>query len=94
MTVRFRVRLTPRAGAERIDGVGPGGELLARVRAAPAAGAANRALIELLAEALDVPPSAIRLLSGHAGRTKRLLVEGRSAADLRADWPALAAHDS
>ena len=31
--VRLWVRLTPRGGADRIDGIGPAGELRARVRA-------------------------------------------------------------
>ncbi|MGZ6270794.1 MAG: DUF167 domain-containing protein [Candidatus Limnocylindrales bacterium] len=50
MSVRFAVRLTPRAGADRVDGVGPEGQLLVRVRAAPAEGAANRALLRVLAD--------------------------------------------
>ncbi len=71
----LRIRLTPRGGRDVLvryeDGV-----LHARVSAAPVDGAANRALIALLAETLDVPKSRIRFHSGETGRDKVVRIEG------------------
>ncbi len=50
------VRLTPRGGADRIEGV-VDGVLRARVAAPAVDGAANQALLRLLADALVVPRS-------------------------------------
>jgi len=67
--VRFTVRLTPRGGADRIDGVRDG-ELQARVSAAPVEGAANESLLRLIARELEVPPGAVRVVSGAHARRK------------------------
>ena len=53
--------------------------LLARVRAAPEDGAANAALIRLLAEELGMPRSGLRLVGGTKQRQKRIRVEGEPA---------------
>ena len=49
--VRIPIRLTPRADRDAIDGVGDG-VLRARVSAPPVDGAANTALIRLIASEL------------------------------------------
>ncbi|MBV9884721.1 MAG: DUF167 domain-containing protein [Sphingomonadaceae bacterium] len=69
------VRVTPRA---RRDAIGPmaDGVLPVRLAAPPVEGAANKALIALLAEALAVPRSAVRLESGARGRHKRVRISG------------------
>lgn len=78
--VRVHVRLTPAGGADRIDGlaVDAAGEafLKARVRAAPEDGAANAALVGLLAKALGVPKSAVRIERGHTARVKLVAAAG------------------
>ncbi|MGH2456700.1 MAG: DUF167 domain-containing protein [Candidatus Limnocylindria bacterium] len=75
------VRVTPRAAAERI---GPyrNGELLAWVTRPPADGEANRATRRLLARALDVPASRVRLVAGERSRSKRFEVDGLHQAEL------------
>jgi uncharacterized protein (TIGR00251 family) len=77
------VRLTPRGGRDAIDGVDQLADgravVKVRVRAVPENGAANAALIRLLAEKLDVAASAIRLESGATARIKILRVEGDAA---------------
>lgn len=77
------VRLTPRGGRDAIDGVDQLADgrsvLKIRVRAVPENGAANTALIRLLADELDVPASTIRLESGATARIKILLVKGDPA---------------
>jgi uncharacterized protein len=88
LAARIRVRLTPRASADAIDGWtdDPNGEpvLLARVSAPPADGRANQALMALLASALDVAPTRIRIVSGATSRWKWLEIEGLSAGQISA----------
>jgi len=71
---RLRVRLTPKAAADRIDAVGADADgspiLLARVRAAPEKGAANQALETLLAKELGLKRSAVRVARGATARLK------------------------
>ena len=82
--VRMEVRLTPRAGLDRLDPPGPGGELRARVRAAPVDGAANEALLRLLADSLGLPRSALRLVAGAQSRRKLVEVDGLARSDVQA----------
>jgi hypothetical protein len=65
----FRLHVTPRARADAIT-LGDDGVLRLRVTAAPEAGRANRAVLRLLAEALDVAPTRLTILRGLAGRDK------------------------
>ena len=87
--VRFGVRLTPRGGSDRVDGVGEDRLLRARVAAAPVDDAANRSLVRLLADELGCPPSAVRIVSGGSSRRKMVAVEGVGAATVLARWPEL-----
>ena len=63
--------------------------MLVRVRVAPAEGAANAALLRLLAKELDVPQSAIVLERGAAGRNKLVSVTGVDAKGIGGRWPGL-----
>lgn len=78
--VRLVVRVTPRAAADRIDGIetrDDGGTVLrVRVTAVPDQGRANTAVIALLAGALDVPRSDITLAAGATARIKTLAIAG------------------
>jgi hypothetical protein len=85
---RFAVRLTPRSGADRIEGVVEG-ELRARVAAPAVEGAANTALIRLLAEALGVARRDVRIVAGAASRRKLIVVDGLEPAAIVARWPGL-----
>jgi uncharacterized protein (TIGR00251 family) len=80
------VHVTPRARSARVGGL-HGDALRVAVAAAPEGGAANRACIESLAEALGVRRADVSLESGARGRRKRIRVAGdpqRLAAALRA----------
>jgi uncharacterized protein YggU (UPF0235/DUF167 family) len=58
--------------------------------AAPAVdGAANQALLRLIADELGVPRRSVRLVAGATGRTKVLAVDGVGPAVLAARWPGL-----
>ena len=85
---RITVRLTPRAGRDAVDGwATPSADqalLRVRVAAAPVDGAANEALIRLLAKSLRVPPSAIHIAAGAAARTKIMDIDGLSDQEVHA----------
>lgn len=77
--VEVAVRLTPRAGAARIEGIveWDGRPVLAvRVPAPPIEGAANDALVAFLAKSLGIRRSAVTLIAGERARLKRLRVDG------------------
>ena len=52
--------------------------------APPVDGAANEAIVELLARHLELPRRAITLVSGEHARTKRVRIVGLSVAEVRA----------
>jgi uncharacterized protein YggU (UPF0235/DUF167 family) len=83
------VRVTPRAGRDEVAGVGSAGELLVKVRAAPADGAANAAVLRIIAAAAGVAPSRLQLVRGATSRTKIVSIGGVAESDLRARWPGL-----
>jgi uncharacterized protein YggU (UPF0235/DUF167 family) len=70
-----RLRLRVRAGASRdaLDGEHDGA-LRVRVTVPPERGKANRRVLELLAQALGVAPTSLRLLSGESRAVKTVWV--------------------
>lgn len=78
--MRLAVRLTPRGGRDAVEGWATGADgrphLKARVAAPPVEGEANAALASLLARALGVSKSAVRVAAGQTGRLKQVEVEG------------------
>ena len=76
--MRFAVRVQPRASHPGVDGV-HGDSLKVRLAAPPVDGAANEALVEMLAALLGVPRRAVRIVSGLASRAKVVEVDGISA---------------
>jgi hypothetical protein len=98
--VRVRIRLSPRATADRIGGAiadGRGGLLLkAAVTAPPVDGRANAALIGLLARAWRLPKGALAIDAGVGEKTKTITIDGPPEALLPALnrwWAAHAAAD-
>ena len=86
---RFAVRLMPRGGADRVDGVSEEGVLQARVSAPAVSGAANTALVRLLADELDVSRSSVRLVAGATGRHKLIMVDGVTPQQVAKLWPGI-----
>jgi uncharacterized protein len=78
--LRLRVRVTPNASLDRIDGLGTLADgtsvLRLRVRAVPEDGRANAAVIQLLAKALGLPRSAVTLVAGDTARLKTVHLRG------------------
>jgi hypothetical protein len=74
--------VVPRSASDR---VGPysSGVLRVRVTRPPADGEANRAVLRLVARALDLAPSRLSLVAGSRGRRKRVRVEGMDDDELR-----------
>lgn len=81
--VRITVRLQPRASRDEVVGWNDEGALRVRVKAAPVDGAANNALVQLLAKYLGVPRRDIKLISGATGRNKIVEIVGLTTDDLR-----------
>jgi len=81
--VALRVRLTPKAAADAVTGVGAsadGPALLVRVRAVPERGAANAALEKLIAGWLGVPRSSVAVAAGAKSRVKTVRIAGNAVA--------------
>ena len=78
MTNLLAVRVTPRSAKPGIGAwrAGPDGreELEIRVAEAPAEGAANEAVVKLLAKALGISRAEVRIASGATSRHKRVAV--------------------
>ena len=81
--LRLTVRLTPRGGRDALGGTRTDEagrtHLLARVSSPPVDGAANAALVKLVAKALGVAKSAVAIASGETARIKTLDVAGDPA---------------
>ena len=92
--VRVAVRLTPRARADRIEGVASaadGGSVLkVSVTAPPAESRANAALVALLSKASGVPRRDISIVGGVKSRNKTMHIAGEPQALLRRLAAALA----
>ena len=70
---RLALRVTPGARVEAISVEGD--KVAIKVRAKPTDGAANQAVLALLAKALGLAPSRITLLRGDTGRDKLVRVD-------------------
>ena len=80
--VILNVRAQPRSSRAGIDGL-IGDAVKVRIRCAPVDGKANKELVETLADAFDLPKSAVVFKSGETSKTKRILLRGAEAAKVR-----------
>jgi uncharacterized protein (TIGR00251 family) len=76
------VRLTPKGGRDAFDGIAALADgravLKARVRAAPHEGAANAALVRLIAKAAGVAAGRVAIVAGATARVKRVTIAGNA----------------
>ena len=79
---RMTVRITPRASRDEVVGEREG-VLLVRVTAPPVDGAANEALVRLLAKVVGVPRGDVLIASGATSRTKIVDVAGLELHEVR-----------
>lgn len=77
----FSVKVVPGASRDRVMGE-LGGSLKVAVSRPAEGGAANAAVVALLAAALGVPKSAVRIVRGHTGPRKEIGVGGVTAVEL------------
>ena len=80
--VTIPISVAPRAGRTALDGVVEGA-LRVRLAAPPVEGAANRALVEFLADLLGVPKRDVAIVRGERGRQKLVRVRGLDADRVR-----------
>lgn len=66
---RLRVRVAPRAANNALQEM-PDGTWKARLTAPPVEGAANDALVRLIADHFALPRSRVRIVAGHSARVK------------------------
>ena len=86
--VRLQVHVQPRAARTRIVGR-HGAAIKVQVQAPPVDGAANAALIDLLAALLAVPRRTVRIIQGTTGRDKVVEIDAADPAACRARLDAL-----
>jgi uncharacterized protein YggU (UPF0235/DUF167 family) len=82
LSVRLRVRVTPRSGEESVA-PGQGGVPVVRVTAVPEGGKANAAVGRVVAKAVGVPKSAVRVVAGGSARIKTLEIDGADPESVR-----------
>jgi uncharacterized protein (TIGR00251 family) len=77
--IEIAVRVTPRASREAFT-AGTEDHFAARLAAPPVEGAANTALVPLVAATFGVAKRSVELIAGDTARLKRLRIEGDPAA--------------
>jgi uncharacterized protein (TIGR00251 family) len=80
--VRLRVRVKPRSSRDGLAGEQEGA-LVVRLQAPPVEGAANEALVRVLARALGTPRSGVRIVRGDTARLKLVEIAGLPLAVVR-----------
>ena len=81
--VRVAVHAQPRASRSEIVGQ-HGAALKVRLQAPPVDGAANEALVRLLAESLGVSQRSVRVVAGATSRAKTVEIDGTTEDAVRA----------
>ncbi len=82
--VRIEVRVQPRSSRNRVAGV-QAGRLRLQVTAPPVDGAANTAVLALLADWLSLPRRNIEIVRGDTGRDKLISISSDHPAELAAE---------
>jgi uncharacterized protein (TIGR00251 family) len=78
----LKVKVAPRARREGVLGL-LGDSLKVAVSAVPEKGKANQRLLQVLAQALQLPEHRLQLLTGHGDRHKRVRIQELSIQELQ-----------
>ena len=81
--VILAVKVVPRASKNEITGI-LGDTLKIRLQAPPVEGKANKALIDFLADVLQISKKMLEIKGGETGRNKHILVRGIAESVVRA----------
>ena len=81
--VVLNVKAQPRSSRSGLDGR-VGDAVKVRIRSAPVDGKANKELVETLADAFGLPKSRVIFKGGETSKTKRILLQGLTAGQVRA----------
>jgi uncharacterized protein (TIGR00251 family) len=81
--VRLAIKVVPGASRDRIVGE-LGDALKIAVKKPPQDGAANRAVVQLIATGLGLPEANVTIVRGHGNPRKEVLVAGLTVAELAA----------
>jgi uncharacterized protein (TIGR00251 family) len=84
--IRLAVYIQPRASKTELAGRHDG-SIKIRIASPPVDNAANRELIEFVAERLGMPKGKVRIVSGATSRRKVLEIEGATATAIAAAFP-------
>ena len=79
--VLIRVHVVLRASRDEVEGL-HGGALRVRLRAPPVEGAANAALLALLAQVLGIRQNQVEIVSGWSSRNKVVAAQGLEMAEV------------
>ena len=85
--VVLRVRVQPRASRNSAS-MDPEGRIRVALTAPPVEGAANKALVDFIAQTLGVPRRQVRIESGEKSRDKTLMISGVPAEQVRTRFSA------
>ncbi len=80
LVATLSLRIQPRASKNEIILMDNGG-IKVRLTAPPVDGAANEALVKVLADRFSIAKSRVEIVSGHTGRDKIMRIHGISDAD-------------
>ena len=80
--VTLRIRVRPRAPADRIDADPAAHEVIVSVTAPAVEGKANRAMLAQLADHLGISRSSLQIISGEKSRRKVVRVHGLGETEL------------
>jgi uncharacterized protein len=81
--ISLAIHATPKSGRDEVVGW-RGSELSVRVTAAPEGGKANAAVCKVVAAALGVPKTAVRVVRGEVSRHKIVQIDGVDAGAIEA----------